>query len=89
MCPRRSPVRRPRRRRRSPKNFRPPRRSPRRTATDAYARAAAANIQIHGGIGFTWEHPAHMYFKRAKSLGHAAGRRHLPPPLARGPVGES
>ena len=25
------------------------------------------NIQIHGGIGFTWEHPAHLYFKRAKS----------------------
>ena len=28
---------------------------------------AAENIQIHGGIGFTWEHPAHLYFKRAKS----------------------
>ena len=25
------------------------------------------NIQVHGGIGFTWEHPAHLYFKRAKS----------------------
>jgi alkylation response protein AidB-like acyl-CoA dehydrogenase len=25
------------------------------------------NIQIHGGIGFTWEHPAHLYFKRARS----------------------
>ena len=25
------------------------------------------NIQIHGGIGFTWEHDAHLYFKRAKS----------------------
>jgi alkylation response protein AidB-like acyl-CoA dehydrogenase len=34
---------------------------------DAYLRAAAANIQIHGGIGFTWEHPAHLYLKRAKS----------------------
>jgi len=33
----------------------------------AYIRAAAANIQIHGGIGFTWEHPAHLYLKRAKS----------------------
>jgi alkylation response protein AidB-like acyl-CoA dehydrogenase len=29
--------------------------------------SAAENIQIHGGIGFTWEHPAHLYFKRAKS----------------------
>jgi alkylation response protein AidB-like acyl-CoA dehydrogenase len=28
---------------------------------------AAENIQIHGGIGFTWEHPAHLYFKRARS----------------------
>ena len=27
----------------------------------------ADDIQIHGGIGFTWEHPAHLYFKRAKS----------------------
>jgi alkylation response protein AidB-like acyl-CoA dehydrogenase len=35
--------------------------------SEAYASAAAENIQIHGGIGFTWEHPAHLYFKRAKS----------------------
>jgi alkylation response protein AidB-like acyl-CoA dehydrogenase len=35
--------------------------------SETYLRAAAANIQIHGGIGFTWEHPAHLYFKRAKS----------------------
>ena len=35
--------------------------------SDAYYRAAAETIQIHGGIGFTWEHPAHLYFKRAKS----------------------
>jgi alkylation response protein AidB-like acyl-CoA dehydrogenase len=35
--------------------------------SDAYLRAAAENIQVHGGIGFTWEHPAHLYFKRAKS----------------------
>jgi alkylation response protein AidB-like acyl-CoA dehydrogenase len=28
---------------------------------------AAETIQVHGGIGFTWEHPAHLYFKRAKS----------------------
>jgi alkylation response protein AidB-like acyl-CoA dehydrogenase len=41
--------------------------------SDAYAAAAAANIQIHGGIGFTWEHPAHLYFKRAKSSGHLLG----------------
>ena len=35
--------------------------------SEAYFHAAAENIQIHGGIGFTWEHPAHLYFKRAKS----------------------
>jgi alkylation response protein AidB-like acyl-CoA dehydrogenase len=35
--------------------------------SDAYFNTAAENIQIHGGIGFTWEHDAHLYFKRAKS----------------------
>lgn len=31
----------------------------------AYTRIAADTIQVHGGIGFTWEHPTHLYFKRA------------------------
>jgi alkylation response protein AidB-like acyl-CoA dehydrogenase len=35
--------------------------------SQAYTHAAKENIQIHGGIGFTWEHDAHLYFKRAKS----------------------
>jgi alkylation response protein AidB-like acyl-CoA dehydrogenase len=35
--------------------------------TEAFFHAAAEAIQIHGGIGFTWEHDAHLYFKRAKS----------------------
>jgi alkylation response protein AidB-like acyl-CoA dehydrogenase len=35
--------------------------------SEAYFHASAENIQIHGGIGFTWEHDAHLYFKRAKS----------------------
>lgn len=35
--------------------------------SDTFFQCAAENIQIHGGIGFTWEHPAHMYFKRAKA----------------------
>ena len=35
--------------------------------TENYFSAASENIQIHGGIGFTWEHDAHLYFKRAKS----------------------
>ena len=34
---------------------------------DTYTRASLDNIQNHGGIGFTWEHPAHLYLKRAKS----------------------
>ena len=34
---------------------------------DACVAIAAANIQIHGGIGFTWEHDAHLYLKRAKA----------------------
>ena len=29
--------------------------------------ATEQNIQVHGGIGFTWEHPAHLYLKRAKT----------------------
>lgn len=35
--------------------------------SEAYYLCASENIQIHGGIGFTWEHDAHLYFKRAKS----------------------
>ena len=35
--------------------------------SEAYFFSASENIQIHGGIGFTWEHDAHLYFKRAKS----------------------
>jgi alkylation response protein AidB-like acyl-CoA dehydrogenase len=35
--------------------------------SEAFFRTAGQNIQIHGGIGFTWEHDAHLYFKRAKS----------------------
>lgn len=47
--------------------------------SDAYFRIANDNIQVHGGMGFTWEHPAHLYFKRAKSsavlFGSAAAHR--------------
>ncbi len=35
--------------------------------SEAYFHATADNIQIHGGMGFTWEHPAHLYFKRARA----------------------
>lgn len=35
--------------------------------SETYSKCAADNIQIHGGIGFTWEHPAHLYFRKARS----------------------
>jgi alkylation response protein AidB-like acyl-CoA dehydrogenase len=35
--------------------------------SEAFCHIAAETIQIHGGIGFTWEHDAHLYLKRAKS----------------------
>jgi alkylation response protein AidB-like acyl-CoA dehydrogenase len=42
-------------------------------ASDAFRRVAASGIQIHGGIGFTWEHDMHLYFKRAKASEVAFG----------------
>jgi alkylation response protein AidB-like acyl-CoA dehydrogenase len=48
-------------------------------ASDAAVKAAAETIQPHGGIGFTWEHDAHLYYKRAlvdaRMLGDAADHR--------------
>jgi len=35
--------------------------------SECFTFAAAENVQIHGGIGFTWEHSAHLYFRRATS----------------------
>lgn len=50
-------------------------------ASDAFFHAAGENIQIHGGIGFTWEHDCHLYFRRAKAseiyLGDATYHRAL------------
>ena len=42
-------------------------------------RAAEECVQLHGGLGFTWEHPAHLYLKRARSQALALGTadRHL------------
>ncbi len=66
--------------------------------SDAYFHCAAESVQIHGGVGFTWEYDVHLYFKRAKSsetlLGDAAYHRELvaqriglssPSPPGRGP----
>jgi alkylation response protein AidB-like acyl-CoA dehydrogenase len=41
--------------------------------SEAFFRIAAETIQILGGIGFTWEHPAHLYFRRAKSSEYLLG----------------
>ena len=45
--------------------------------SEAYFRVAAETIQIHGGMGFTWEHPIHLYFKRAKASELLFGNPHL------------
>ena len=49
--------------------------------SDAYRKVAGDGIQVHGGIGFTWEHDMHLYFKRAKAsevtLGDATFHREL------------
>jgi len=48
-------------------------------ASDAFRSIAGDAIQLHGGIGFTWEHHAHLYFKRARAsaswLGSADSHR--------------
>ena len=49
--------------------------------SDAYRKVTGDGIQVHGGIGFTWEHDMHLYFKRAKAsevtLGDATYHREL------------
>ncbi len=49
--------------------------------SDAYRQVTAEGIQVHGGIGFTWEHDIHIYFKRAKgsevTFGDATWNREL------------
>lgn len=41
--------------------------------SDAFELASHQNIQVHGGMGFTWEMPPHLYFKRAKSMASFLG----------------
>jgi alkylation response protein AidB-like acyl-CoA dehydrogenase len=43
-------------------------------AADTYFMCAANMIQLHGGIGFTWEHDAHLFFKRARSIQTMLGK---------------
>ena len=42
-------------------------------AARVFERAAETLIQVHGGIGFTWEDASHLYFKRASSNQHLLG----------------
>jgi alkylation response protein AidB-like acyl-CoA dehydrogenase len=50
-------------------------------ANDAFMRCSAENIQIHGGIGVTWEHDAHLFYRRALAssamFGESSGGRDL------------
>jgi alkylation response protein AidB-like acyl-CoA dehydrogenase len=47
--------------------------------SEAFERVAAEMIQLHGGIGITWEHDAHVFFKRAHGAAHLFGhpREHV------------
>ena len=42
-------------------------------ASDCGARVTEASLQVHGGIGFTWEHDLHFFHKRAQANAHAYG----------------
>ena len=42
-------------------------------ASDCFFHCAAEAIQLHGGVGFTWEYDPHLYFKRAQASSHWLG----------------
>lgn len=44
---------------------------------EAYSKVAATAIQMHGGIAFTWEHPAHLYLRRARAYAQLFGSPNL------------
>jgi acyl-CoA dehydrogenase len=47
------------------------------SASDAFFQAAKENIQVHGGVGYTWDYDCHLYYRRAKLLALALGsQRH-------------
>jgi alkylation response protein AidB-like acyl-CoA dehydrogenase len=46
------------------------------SATQAYHFASKENIQTHGGIGFTWEHDCHLFYRRSKLLSLVLGSLH-------------
>jgi alkylation response protein AidB-like acyl-CoA dehydrogenase len=44
--------------------------------SEALTTVAAETVQLHGGIAITWEHDAHLYFKRAHALSQLFGQPH-------------
>jgi len=48
----------------------------RASATDAFELAGTEMIQLHGGVGFTWEYDCHLFYRRAKWLGTILGSAH-------------
>jgi len=46
------------------------------SACDAYEHCATEMIQMHGGVGYTWEYDCHLFYRRAKLLGLAIGTAH-------------
>ena len=55
-------------------------------ASDAGWRVCSSSLQVHGGIGFTWEHDLHFFLKRAKVDGLLWGSARGAPRARRGPV---
>ena len=43
------------------------------SASDAFFLAAKENIQVHGGVGFTWDYDCHLFYRRAKLLALSLG----------------
>ncbi|QIS17402.1 acyl-CoA dehydrogenase family protein [Nocardia terpenica] len=50
----------------------------RRHCSEAFAAVAGETVQLHGGIAITWEHDAHLYFKRAHGDTQLFGMPHRP-----------
>jgi len=46
--------------------------------SDAYFACAGESIQLHGGVGFTWEYDPHLFFKRARASAAMLARRLSP-----------
>jgi alkylation response protein AidB-like acyl-CoA dehydrogenase len=48
----------------------------RASATDAFTLASQEMVQLHGGVGYTWEYDCHLFYRRAKLLGSILGSAH-------------